>query len=142
MNFGKWIVVAFILFAGFIGTLVTVCVRQEVSLVTRNYYEEEINHQQKINRLTNTQHLQVKPEIKLTADRITVSFSDFERITEGELKLLRPSNARLDRTFRVAASQQDEQQFSLTASDRGLYRASLKWKMDGQEYYIEKVIVL
>ncbi len=142
MNFGKWIVVAFILFAGFIGTLVTVCVRQEVSLVTRNYYEEEINHQQKINRLTNTQHLQVKPEIKLTADRITVSFSDFERITEGELKLLRPSNARLDRTFKVAPSQQDEQQFSLTASDRGLYRASLKWKMDGQEYYIEKVIVL
>lgn len=142
MNFGKWIVVAFILFAGFIGTLVTVCVRQEVSLVTRNYYEEEINHQQKINRLTNTQHLQVKPEIKLTADRITVSFSDFERITEGELKLLRPSNARLDRTFKVAPSQQDEQQFSLTASDRGLYRASLKWEMDGQEYYIEKVIVL
>lgn len=142
MNFGKWIVVAFVLFAAFIGTLVTVCVRQDISLVTRNYYEEEINHQQKINRLTNTQQLAVKPEIKLTPDRVSIFFADFERVTEGELKLLRPSNVQLDRTFQVASSQQDEQQFELTSTDPGLYRASLKWKMDGQEYYIEKVIVL
>jgi hypothetical protein len=142
MNFGKWIVVAFVVFAAFIGTLVTVCVRQDVALVTRNYYEEEINHQQKINRLTNTQQLTVKPEIRLTLERVTVAFADFEKVTAGELKLLRPSNAQLDRTFRLAPSQGDEQQFELTASDRGLYRASLKWTMDGQEYYIEKIIVL
>jgi hypothetical protein len=142
MNFGKWIVVAFVSFAAFIGTLVTVCVRQDISLVTRNYYEEEINHQQKINRLQNTQLLVVKPEIRLMADRITVSFSDFEKVSNGELKLLRPSNARLDHTFQISASQVDEQQFALPATDRGLYRASLKWTMDGQEYYIEKVIVL
>lgn len=142
MNFGRWIVLAFVLFAAFIGTLVAVCVRQDVSLVTKNYYEEEINHQQKINRLTNAQHLVVKPEIRLTADRISVEFTDFERVAAGELKLLRPSNARLDHTFSITGSVRDEQQFSLRATEPGLYRASLKWTMDGQEYFVEKIIVL
>lgn len=142
MNFGKWIVVAFISFAGFIGVLVAVCVRQEVSLVTRNYYQEEITHQQKINSLLNTRQLTVKPDIRLAAGRITVRFADFERVEQGELKLLRPSNARLDHTFPIAPSWADEQQFTLRVAEPGLYRASLKWSMDGKEYVMEKVIVL
>jgi hypothetical protein len=40
MNWGKWIIVSFVLFAGFIGTLVTVCVRQDISLVSKDYYKE------------------------------------------------------------------------------------------------------
>lgn len=142
MNIGKWIVVSFILFGAFIAALVTICVRQDISLVTKNYYEEEIRHQQKIDRMQNAQSLPVRPEIKLHADRITITFPHFNRVEAGELKLLRPSNIRLDHTFVVAASQTHVQEFRLRASNPGLYRASLRWSMDGKEYFIEKVIVL
>jgi hypothetical protein len=142
MNFGKWIVVSFILFGAFIATLVTVCVRQDISLVTKNYYEEEIRHQQKIDRMNNARALPVQPEITLHPDRITVTFADFARVEGGELKLLRPSNIRLDHTFAVGGSQSQVQEFPLRRSDPGLYRASLRWSMNGKEYLIEKVIVL
>jgi len=142
MNIGKWIVVSFILFGAFLATVVTICFRQDISLVTKNYYEEEIRHQQKIDRIKNAQTLAVKPQIRLHPDRITVTFSDFEQLVAGELRLLRPSNIRLDHTFSVSASTEDVQEFPLRRSDPGLYRASLRWTMNGTEYYVEQVIVL
>ena len=47
MNWGKSIVLAFVLFAVFIGVLVAVCVREDISLVSRNYYNEELDYQTK-----------------------------------------------------------------------------------------------
>ena len=55
MNFGKWIVVAFVFFSLFIGTLVTVCVRQDISLVSTDYYKEELIYQDQ--RLPSGLHL-------------------------------------------------------------------------------------
>ena len=63
MDFGKWIVVAFVLFAVFIGTLVTVCVRQDISLVSKEYYKEELAYQDQIVRIANTEKLGLKPKI-------------------------------------------------------------------------------
>ena len=57
MHYGKSIVVAFILFAMFIGTLVTVCIREDVNLVSPDYYEEELAHGQKIRLLPMRIHL-------------------------------------------------------------------------------------
>ena len=49
MNWGKSIVLSFILFAAFIGTLVTVCIRQDISLVSKDYYEEELQYDKSVN---------------------------------------------------------------------------------------------
>ena len=53
MNWGKWIIVSFVLFAAFIGILVVICVRQDISLVSKNYYQEELAYQQQIDRMNN-----------------------------------------------------------------------------------------
>jgi hypothetical protein len=42
MSWGKWIVVSFLLFAGFIATLVTICMKEDVGLVSSSYYDEEL----------------------------------------------------------------------------------------------------
>jgi hypothetical protein len=41
----------FILFAAFIGTLVTVCLRQDISLVSKDYYKEELQYENQLTRL-------------------------------------------------------------------------------------------
>ena len=53
MNFGSWITVAFVLFAGLIISLVVVCVRQDVSLVSADYYQQEIKYQSRIDDISN-----------------------------------------------------------------------------------------
>ncbi len=141
MNFGKWIVVAFVLFALFIATLVTVCVRQDISLVRPDYYQEELIHQRKMTLIQNAKSLEILPVISVTGNILTVSFPDFDKIESGELHLLRPSDVKLDRKFSLRAGNR-EQQFSLDAWSKGLYRASMQWTMGGKEFYYERLIVL
>ena len=51
MNWGKSIVLSFVLFAAFIVTLVTVCLRQDISLVSKEYYKEELQYENQLTRL-------------------------------------------------------------------------------------------
>ena len=141
MHFGKWIIVSFVLFVVFIATLVTVCVRQDINLVRPDYYREELMHQQKMVLIQNTRSLKALPVISISKNVLTVSFPGFEQLEKGELKLLRPSDIKLDRTFALQAGHQ-QQQFPLDVWSKGLYRASLQWTMGGKEFYYERLIVL
>lgn len=140
MNFGNWIVVAFILFAAFIATLVTVCVRQDVSLVSKDYYKEELGYQEQIHRLNNTAALEAKPVIKIVDHTLQVNFNHAGKIENGELKLFCPSNAKMDRIFPVESSEERTRTFEINTLQKGMYRAKLFWKMNGKEFYQEEVI--
>ena len=142
MNWGKSIVVVFVVFALFIGTLVTVCVRQDVSLVEPDYYKQELDYQKQIERSQNTALLTSKPEIRVVYNQLQVSFANFSQIEKGELKLFRPSDVKLDKTFSLQSSNSSIQIFDITTQQSGMYKASINWTMDGKEYFIEETIYL
>jgi hypothetical protein len=142
MNIGKWIVVAFVLFAVFIGTLVAVCLREDISLVSKDYYKEELVYQDQIQRLNNTARLKEKPLIKVVDKTLQVEFNQMRLVEAGELKLFCPSNDRMDRNFQVKPFGQPIQFFDLHALQKGMYRAKMHWKMNGQEFYLEEVIYI
>ena len=143
MNFGKWIVVAFVLFAVFIATLVAVCVRQDVSLVTKEYYQEELRYQEQIERRNNTEALAEVPRISVRGNKVVViDYAMLPDIEKGELRLFRPSDSRLDQSFDVARSSTTSQKFEISNARPGLYKARLTWLQDGKEYYLEKIVVL
>ncbi|MBA4056656.1 MAG: hypothetical protein C0490_18220 [Marivirga sp.] len=142
MNFGNWIVVAFILFAVFIGTLVTVCVREDVDLVSKDYYQQELQYQDQIQRLNNTSRLLEKPEVKIVNQRLQVVFSKWDDIDNGEIKLFCPSNPKMDRNFPLVRSSERVQSFTVESLQKGMYRAKLMWKVDGNEFYMEEVVYI
>jgi len=142
MNWGKGIVVSFIVFALFIGTLVTVCMRQEVSLVAPDYYKQELAYQKQIERRQNAGSLPMRPKIEFVNNKITVSYPDFKNIANGKLKLFRPSDARLDQSFIISSSTDSVQTFEINLPQRGMYKASLTWTMAGKEYFVEETIYL
>jgi len=140
MNWGKSIILAFILFAAFIAVLVTVCVRQDVSLVTKNYYQEELKYQDQIERIANTAQLTSKPVISLSAQHgLTLSFDQLPNIETGELKLFCPANADADKTFTLKATPETTQVFGSNLP-QGMYRARMTWRMQGREFYLEQII--
>lgn len=140
MNWGNWIVVSFVLFALFIATLVTVCVRQDVSLVTRDYYREELAYQDQIDRINNALELDTRPSVSWVQNKIKVSFEEFSRIESGRLVLFCPSDPEYDRTFPLSPSSVSVQVFDPGQTKSGMYRARIQWKMDGREFYTEEVI--
>ncbi len=141
MNFGKWIVVSFILFAVFIGTLVTICVREDVNLVSKDYYKEELAYQDQILRLNNTEKLLQKPIVKVIENNLLqVVFMQTQEIQSGELKLFCPSNPKMDKNFKLNTSKDGSQLIELRGLQSGMYKAKLLWTMDGEEFYIEEII--
>jgi hypothetical protein len=140
MNFGKWIVVAFVLFAGFIATLVTVCVRQDISLVSKDYYKDELVYQDQIVRIQNTRQLDRAPAIKVKEKMLQVEFGQFSEIEKGEVKLFCPSNAHNDKHFTLRTSTEPVQLFELNTLQPGMYKAKMLWTMNGEEFYYEEII--
>jgi hypothetical protein len=141
MNIGKWIVVAFVLFAAFITTLVVICVRQDVSLVSKNYYEEELAYQDQIQRINNTDALIHKPAITVVDHAVRIDFNPAGRRQDVVLTLFCPADEKMDRRFLIT-SEEPVQIFSLDETLRGMYRAKLQWKEDDKEYYLEEVIYM
>jgi len=143
MNWGKWIIVSFILFAAFIGTLVAVCVRQDVSLVSKDYYKEELQYEKQLERLQNTANLESKPVITVLENgSIQIAFDGFSDMEQGELKLFRPSDAGRDKIFSLMNSTGSTQEFSTKDLNPGMYRAKLLWTTNGKEFYLEQVIFI
>lgn len=140
MNWGKSIVIAFVFFVGFIATLVTVCMKQDVNLVSKDYYKDELAYQEQITRLNNTGSLAAKPQIRRAGDVLEIRFSEFHKIEKGSVKLFRPSDPRMDRIFNLKPTSESEQLFPIDTFEKGMYRARMQWLMDGKEFYVETVI--
>lgn len=142
MNFGKWIVVAFVLFAVFIGTLVTVCVRQDISLVSKNYYNDELGYQDQIVRISNANKLNQRPAISKVGKSLHVTFGGDVILEKGELKLFCPSDPEMDKVFALKLDSVGVQSFDVSSAKSGLYKVKLLWGMGGKEYFIERIIYL
>jgi hypothetical protein len=140
MNWGKSIVLAFILFTIFIGTLVVVCMRQDISLVSKNYYQEELQFQQHINKLTNTEHLSSKPNIQVIPNALKISYPNFENITNASLTLFCPANAAHDKQFTFEKNEKDTYIISADNISTGMYKARFYWIENDKEYFIEEII--
>jgi len=141
MNFGKWIVVAFISFALYITVLVVICMRQDLNLVSKDYYRDELRYQQKLDKANNANHLDHLPTIAIENGLARISFGKNQHIQNGRLRIERPSNEKLDRNFSLSPDQ-STQEFNLGNWKPGLYRASVTWSMNDKEYYFEKQIIL
>jgi len=142
MNWGKWIIVAFVLFAVFIATLVTVCMREDVSLVSGNYYKEELAYSDQITRLNNAAKLAIKPVIRKEGNYVTIVFNRFTEVEEGELLLFRPSDSDMDKRFELTSSSENVQSFAIDNLEKGMYRARMRWVMEGDEFFIETILNL
>ena len=143
MNWGKSIVLAFVLFAVFIATLVTVCMRQDVNLVTKEYYKEELAYQNQIDRIAHTAMLKQKPELQVEGGYILkVKYEDFNKLNEGVIQLFRPSDPAMDKEFELRKSSDNVQFFSTAGMSKGMYRARVRWTMDGEDFFLEQIIHL
>jgi hypothetical protein len=142
MNWGWSIVLAFVLFAVFIGGLVAVCVRQDISLVSRNYYQEELAYGQQIRRLENTDRLAVRPNITLEGNDLVIRYDDFAKIKSGTVDLFRPSNAAFDKSFVFISGNESVRTFDVSGMPSGMYKVRMRWQMDDREFFVEEMVKL
>lgn len=145
MNWGKGIVLSFIVFAGIIITMVTISMKQDVNLVAPNYYEEEIAYQDQIDRISNFEALEVKPVITKKGDQIELSFPQevANSVLDGEILFFRPSDRNQDIKAVLKLDGNQKMIFPVRQFSKGLWMTKLRWRSSGNiEYFTEKRIVI
>ena len=145
INWGTGIVLAFIFFISFIMYFVismTVNKKYEHDLVVENYYKQELEFENEINKQKNAQHLKEDVIWKRTPEGIVLTFPrDMEpsKIT-GKVFLYRPSSKQLD--FESSISLSDH---NLLIPDKSLlggrWNIKVDWQYNGNSYIYKKEIV-
>ncbi|MBL6449362.1 FixH family protein [Fulvivirga sp. 29W222] len=144
MNWGTKIVVSFILFVGLIATMVIISMRQDVSLVAKDYYVQEIAYQDQIERIKNYKGLgdnQVKLKYEVQTDKIVLILPK-SYAGKGEVHFFRPSDASLDARYVLKPDAEGYQHFHASDFKKGLWRVKISWHENDREYYEEKTLII
>lgn len=143
MNFGGKIVILYLSFVALILTLVFNCYSMDVDLVSKDYYAQELNFQQRINATNNEKSLPASishtvndKTVVLTIDSVLLS-NDFK----GTITFFRPSDSKKDVSFKMNFV--NNQQI-IDAKDliHGAYKLQLSWTSKQKNYFKEEVIFI
>jgi hypothetical protein len=138
INWGKGIVIAFILFISFILYFVFKVQsdsKYDNELVTKEYYKKEKLVQTVIERINNANNLSKKVSVVKTNQGLVIRFPkdfDYSKIN-GKVSLYRPSNQKLDFETPISLSSLDLLIPKNNLVD-GLWDISIEWTYQGQSY--------
>jgi len=141
MNWGKGILLVFVGFGAIIFTMVGICMKQDdIHLVTKHYYEEEINYQDQIEKASNAALLdQEVLKYDVSSGVLQVYLQEGAK---GTLWLFRPSDARMDQKIDFTFENGESKSIDLKELQRGYWRVKIAWSHRGKEFYEEKKINL
>jgi nitrogen fixation protein FixH len=118
---------------------------QDFQLVETGYYERSLKFQEQIESHKRSLELEQGLEIIHQLDKSEILFSlaqpEASEVT-GTIKLLRPSNARLDKTWDLNLDQAGQQVISTNEMVRGQWRIEVQWTLNSIEYYNETRIII
>ncbi|MEP3837006.1 MAG: FixH family protein [Algibacter sp.] len=145
INWGTGIVIAFIAFISFIMYFVinmSVNSKYNHDLVSEDYYAEELQYQNDINKLKSAKALNENISYKKTNKGLVIQFPngfDYKNI-KGKLFLYRPSNKQLD--FETAISLSNS---NLLIPDNrlvdGRWNIKIDWQYNGKSYLFKESII-
>lgn len=145
INWGTGIIIAFILFISFIMYFVinmNLNKKYNHDLVTEDYYQEELLHQNEIDKVDNAKELKENVSWRKSSDGIVISFPenlDYKKIT-GKVFLYRPSNKKLDSETIISLSDH-YLLIPKTLLLDGRWNITVDWKYEGKSYLYKESIV-
>lgn len=145
MNFGHKIGIFYGLFVVFMITLVTLCIKQkDISLVSDDYYKQEIDYQAEIEKQHNAEQLATPVQIAYAGEKqlVTVSFPEEQKGATGKVKFYRPSDAKKDFTVDLTLKDTAIQEIPVNHLAKGLWLVKIEWEKAGKGYLKEQKIVL
>ena len=144
-NWGTGIVIAFIGFIAFIMYFVinmNTNKKYDHDLVTEDYYKQELEFQQDIDKETNSKALVKNLSWEKTAEGIVIKFPDNLNYNDikGKVFLYRPSNKQFDFETDISLSNHN-----LLIPDKrlldGRWNIKVDWQYNGKSFLFKKEIV-
>jgi nitrogen fixation protein FixH len=137
-----------IFYTVFVLAMVTAVIRStyfDNSLVSDNYYADDLNYQQHYDKLANSQALEKDLEIaqNKAAGLLELHFPGNLEDISGEIHFFCPSKSALD--FRIPVQPDDKNQQVIPIEKlkkEGLWRVKVDWKAGKKPFYKETIITI
>ena len=142
MNWGNYIVVSFIAFGLFIGYMAVVSFQQNVDLVAEDYYQQEIEYQNHIDKLSNAENLAEEVKVQQSNGQLSVRFPKTMQNISGKIILFRPSDSALDRNYEILLDENSAQNITTAGLAKGMYKVKVDWTNGEDEFYREETIFI
>ena len=144
MNWGHKITLIYSLFVVLVATMITICVKQDdIHLVSKDYYKEEIAYQGQIEKLTNTRNLGQPVRLRYAeAGTAQLSLPASQATAQGQILLFRPADARQDVKIPLHLDPAGNQNIPLTNLAKGLWKVKITWQLSGKDYLSEQTLVV
>ena len=143
-NWGTGILITIIIFMVItIGTVVFL-MNQDVDLVTSDYYNKGIQHQEQIDRVNRTNLMDEPVQINSEKDIVRFIFpkSFVQKSLNGTIQFYRPSNSKRDFSLPISIDTTAQQIVSTQNLEKGYWTVKLNWTQDSIEYYKESSFVI
>lgn len=146
MSWGWKIVFVYSAFVVMTLSMVIYFMGHKVDLVAEDYYKQEIEYQQQIDKMSNSKSLKepIGFEFSYTQRTVKLNFpsGDLQNGLKGNIHFYRPSDSSLDRQIEVKPDENGEQLISVSSLNKGLWKVRISWTAAGTAYFDEKVITL
>ncbi len=144
MSWGIKITVLYTGFVILISSMVFISANNKSELVAKDYYEQELNYQQRIDDLANEKKLKITIDYQIMDTCVALRFPGTEMAKDfkGEILFFRPSDSSKDLKLRLAFNADGEQLISKASLHKGIYKMCLYWKNNAINYYKETIITI
>lgn len=144
INWGVGITIFIVVFTLISFWFIHFAFNQDVNLVRDDYYEEEIQHQEKIDEIKRTNNLEIPLKISLVKKEIVLNFPSISKGKNigGKILLYRPADRNLDTTIPIKVDTSLTQIINTNSILPGLWKVQVKWSIDSTTYFNEKILML
>lgn len=143
INWGGGIVIAIATMVTGMLVLVYIAVKQDFSLVEKDYYQKAVNYQQQIDKIQNANSLDEKLKIVYSNKNLKLQFPSLfqDEIMEGTIQLYNAVNEENDLNIQLKLNENLSQEITLNKLTRGRYKVKVEWKAGDKEFYQELEIM-
>ncbi len=143
LNWGHKIAIVYLSFMAFMITMLVVSLQYDNELVNEDYYAREMLLQGQIDASGNMARAPFQVDFTSLNGQVEVLFIGLpeDALPKGDVRLYKPDDASLDESHVIKLNSND----MMTITPRGLrgrYKLSVRFEVDGKDYYAEKQIVL
>lgn len=144
ISWGVGITITIIVFTLITLSFVYLSFGEDVNLVRDNYYEAELNFNQKRETQKRTDQLTEKLLINLSKNNIEFVFPSMFTTSSinGEILLYRPSDRELDINLPIDLDSSKTMNIPTQKLNSGLWKIQVEWNADSLSYFNEKIIMV
>lgn len=143
----SWGIRIAILYASFVGMIIFLVFRtahENIDLVTEDYYQQELEFQNRIDQREASSRLGADPVVNITADSVEIIFPDSvaRQGIAGRALFYRASDASRDVVLELQTGITGVQRVARSQFATGSYQLKLTWMSGGHPYYFEKQLYI